>query len=64
MKVTIDIKYFIPAIIALLIAYATITSNIDKYIKFAGEANAAAFFFLSAFLGCCFMIGAFIPDKK
>jgi hypothetical protein len=51
MKVTLDLKFFIPAILAFVVAYMTITSSIDNYIHFAGEANAAGFFFMSMFLG-------------
>ena len=46
MKVTIDLKFFIPAIISLVIAYMTVTYKIDEYITFAGEDNALAFFLL------------------
>ena len=64
MKVTIDLKFFIPGIIALILAYMTVTSTIDNYIAFAGEANAAGFFIMSTMLGVMLMIGAFTPDKK
>ena len=39
MKITIDLKYFIPALIAFALAGMTLTYEIDKYITFAGEAN-------------------------
>jgi hypothetical protein len=42
----------------------TVTSTIDNYIAFAGEANAAGFFIMSTMLGVMLMIGAFTPDKK
>tara|TARA_B100000085_G_scaffold53732_1_gene46986 strand:- start:143 stop:337 length:195 start_codon:yes stop_codon:yes gene_type:complete len=64
MKVTIDLKYFIPAVIAFIIAYMTVTYKIDNYIQFAGEANAFAFFICSSVMGCMLMIGAFVKDKK
>ena len=64
MKVTIDLKYFIPAVIAFVIAYMTATYKIDKYITFAGEDNALAFFLMSSVMGCMLMIGAFTKDKK
>ena len=64
MKVTIDLKYFIPAVIAFVIAYMTVTYKIDKYITFAGEYNALAFFLMSSVMGCMLMIGAFAKDKK
>ncbi len=64
MKVTIDLKFFIPGIIALVLAYMTVTSTIDNYISFAGEANAAGFFIMSTMLGVMLMIGAFTPDSK
>ena len=64
MKVTIDLKFFIPAIIAFAIAYMTVTSTIDNYIKFAGELNALGFFVGAAMLGTLLMISAFIPNSK
>ena len=64
MKVTIDLKYFIPAVIAFVIAYMTVTYKIDKYITFAGEDNALAFFLMSSTMGMMLMIGAFTKDKK
>jgi hypothetical protein len=64
MKVTIDLKFFIPGILALVIAYMTVTSTIDNWISFAGEANAAGFFIMSTMLGVMLLIGAFLPDSK
>ena len=64
MKVTIDLKFFIPAVIAFVIAYMTVTYKIDKYITFAGEDNALAFFLMSSVMGIILMIGAFTKDKK
>ena len=51
MKVTIDLKYLIPAILAFIIAYMTITEQIDAYITFAGELNALFFFLMTTMLG-------------
>jgi hypothetical protein len=42
----------------------TVTSTIDNYISFAGEANAAGFFIMSTMLGVMLLIGAFLPDSK
>ena len=64
MKVTIDLKYFIPAVIAFVIAYMTVTYKIDNYIQFAGEANALGFFIMSSVMGMFLMVGAFAKDKK
>ena len=64
MKVTIDLKFFIPAVIAFILAYMTVTYKIDEYITFAGEDNALAFFLMSSTMGCMLMIGAFTKDKK
>ena len=64
MKVTIDLKFFIPGIIALVIAYMTVTETIDNYIHFAGEANAAGFFIMSTLLGVLLTIASFLPDTK
>jgi len=64
MKVTIDLKFFIPAVIAFILAYMTVTYKIDNYITFAGEDNALAFFLMSSTMGMMLMIGAFTKDKK
>ena len=64
MKVTVDLKFFIPAILAFIISYMTITEKIDNYITFAGELNALFFFLMSTLLGVMLLIGAFTPDKK
>ena len=64
MKVTVDLKYLIPAILAFIISYMTITEKIDNYITFAGELNALFFFLMSTMLGGMLLIGAFTPDKK
>jgi len=64
MKVTVDLKFFIPAILAFIISYMTITEKIDNYITFAGELNALFFFLMSTLLGMMLLIGAVVPDKK
>ena len=64
MKVTIDLKFFIPGIIALIIAYMTMNETIDNYIHFAGEANAAGFFVVTTLLGVLLTISSFLPDSK
>ena len=64
MKVTVDLKFLIPAILAFIISYMTITEKIDNYITFAGELNALFFFLMSTLLGTMLLIGAFTPDKK
>ena len=64
MKVTVDLKFLIPAILAFIISYMTITEKIDNYITFAGELNALFFILMSTLLGTMLLIGAFAPDKK
>ena len=64
MKVTVDLKFLIPAILAFIISYMTITEKIDNYITFAGELNALFFFLMSTLLGTMLLICAFAPDKK
>ena len=64
MKVTVDLKFLIPAILAFIISYMTITEKIDNYITFAGELNALFFFLMSTLLGVMLLIGAFAPDQK
>ena len=64
MKVTIDLKFFIPGIIALIIAYMTMNETIDNYIHFASEANAAGFFVVTTLLGVLLTISSFLPDSK
>ncbi len=57
MKITFDIKFLLIAIASFAVAAMTVTETIDKYITFAGEANAAGFFLMAATLG---MITAFM----
>ena len=64
MKVTVDLKFLIPAILAFIISYMTITEKIDNDITFAGELNALFFFLMSTLLGTMLLIGAFAPDQK
>ncbi len=63
MKITIDLKYFIPSIIMFIIAYMTVTYKIDQYIQFAGEMNAFAFFIISATMGCMLGMCSFSKTK-
>tara|TARA_Y100000389_G_scaffold171354_1_gene178976 strand:+ start:689 stop:910 length:222 start_codon:yes stop_codon:yes gene_type:complete len=51
MKITFDIKFLLIAIASFAVAAMTITSTIDNYIHFAGEANAAAFFLVALMMG-------------
>ena len=63
MKITIDLKYFIPSVIMFIIAYMTVTYKIDQYIQFAGEMNAFAFFVISATMGCMLAMCSFSKAK-
>jgi len=60
MKITFDIKFLLIAIASFIVAGMTVTETIDKYITFAGEANAAGFFLMAATLG---MITAFMSSN-
>lgn len=51
MKITFDIKFLLIAIASFAVAAMTVTETIDKYIHFAGEANAAAFFLVASMMG-------------
>jgi uncharacterized membrane protein required for colicin V production len=64
MKVTVNIPYFLGAILAFVIAYMTATYQIDKYIHFAGELNALAFCATAIFLGIMCLMGSFERPKK
>ena len=64
MKLTIDFKFFIPAILSFVIAYMTVTSTIDNYISFAGEANAMGFFIMSTFMGLICLFCSFEKSPK
>jgi len=64
MKLIIDFKFFIPAILSFVVAYMTVTSTIDSYIHFAGEANAAAFFMVASMLGLLLTICSFEKIKS
>jgi len=50
MKITLDLKFLAIAIVSGIVAAMTVTESIDKYIHFAGELNAMAFFFVSSML--------------
>ena len=63
MKINLDLKFFIPAVLSLSIAYMTVTSQLDNYIHFAGELNAMAFFLLSTVMGMAFLIGSVSKSK-
>lgn len=64
MKITLNIKPLIVAIISFVLAYMTITYKIDEYITFAGEANALAFFVMSSALGFLSLIASFEKISK
>ena len=64
MEFIIDFKFFIPAILSFVVAYMTVTSTIDNYISFAGEANAAGFFIMSTFLGLLLTVCSFEKIKS
>jgi len=63
MKINLDLKYFIPAVLSLIIAYMTVNETIDNYITFAGEANALGFFIMSALMGIMLLIGSVSKSK-
>ena len=63
MKINLDLKFFIPAILSLIIAYMTVNGTIDNYITFAGELNAMAFFMLSTLMGIMLLIGSVSKSK-
>lgn len=50
MKVTINLKPLALAIASGIVATMTINQTIDKYIHFAGEANALGFFLMASLL--------------
>ena len=64
MKITIDLKYFVIAIISLVLAYMTLTYEIDKYIEFAGELNAMFFFIFTSTMGLMALWGSFVKLSK
>lgn len=47
------------AIVGFILAAMTVTESIDKYISFAGEANAAGFFLMTSLLGILGLAGSF-----
>ena len=63
MKITLDLKFLVIAIVSGIVAAMTITESIDKYIHFAGEDNAMAFFFLSSLM-CIGSLVASIEKSK
>ena len=50
MTIKLNLKPFALAIVSGTVATMTINSSIDKYIHFAGEANALGFFLMASFL--------------
>jgi hypothetical protein len=64
MKITLDLKFFISAILSFTVAYMTVTSTIDSYIHFAGEDNAMGFFFMSTLMGVICLFCSFEKVKK
>ena len=63
MKINLDLKFFIPAILSLIIAYKTVNGTIDNYITFAGELNAMGFFIMSTIMGVMLLIGSVSKSK-
>jgi hypothetical protein len=63
MKITLDLKFLAIAIVSGIVATMTLTESIDKYIHFAGELNAMAFFFLSSLM-CIGSLVASIEKSK
>ena len=63
MKINLDLKFFIPAILSLIIAYMTVNGTIDNYITFAGEPNAMGFFIMSTIMGVMLLIGSVSKSK-
>lgn len=64
MKVILNVPYFLGAIVSFLLAYSIITYKIDKYIQFAGEANALGCFVITAAMGFIMLIASFERPKK
>lgn len=66
MIVKINFKFLAVAVVGFILAAMTVTESIDKYISFAGEANAAGFFLMTSLLGILGLAGSFerINPKK
>ena len=64
MKITLNIKPLIVAIVSFVVAYMTVTYKIDEYITFAGEDNALAFFIMSSTLGMLSLFASFEKISK
>ena len=58
MKLTIDLKYALLAIVSFTISVMTLTGTTDKYIAFAGELNAFAFCVMGLMLGLLMTMAA------
>jgi len=50
MNITVNYKSLTLCAVCATVAVATATGTIDKYIAFAGELNAAAFFLISGMM--------------
>ena len=64
MSVKLNILPFLSSIAAFIVAGMTVNSSIDKYISFAGEANAMGFFILASFLGVICLAMSFEKLKE
>tara|TARA_B110001452_G_C14807775_1_gene281900 strand:- start:182 stop:373 length:192 start_codon:yes stop_codon:yes gene_type:complete len=63
MKITFDIKFLAIAIVSGIFAYMTATESIDKYINFAGELNAMAFFLVASMMSAFSLVASISKAK-
>jgi len=59
MKVILNIPYFLGAIACFALGYSIITYKIDKYVHFAGEANALGCFVITWTMAVLLLICSF-----
>ena len=59
MSIKLNVLPFLMSIVAFIVAGMTVTSTIDNYISFAGEANAMGFFITAISLGLLGLAASF-----
>jgi uncharacterized membrane protein len=64
MKVILDIPYFLGALVCFALGYSIITYKIDKYVHFAGEANALGCFVITFVMGFLLLVCSFERIKS
>ena len=63
MSIKLNLKYTLISVVSFLVAFLTLTGDMQKYIKFAGPLNEMAFCIFAAMLGLFSIAGAIESSK-